>query len=60
MNKETIRPLLVAAVEHAQDEESHVLAHYPLPHQVGRAAQLKRVQAEVQLWLADRQWEREA
>lgn len=73
MNKAEIRPLLVEALERAQDAET--VAHkmvtevvFPEPLawrgsdralEEWRLARLARAQAELQLWLADRQWERE-
>ncbi len=73
MNKETIRPLLVEAAEKATLEETLAYrairqrGHYPellwpelsKMEEEWKIARLKRAQAELQLWLADRQWERE-
>lgn len=66
MNKETIRPILVAEAEKWRAAE----ASYQPPAdptwaglaallEARQAARLKRAQAELQLWLADKQWERE-
>ncbi len=67
MNKETIRPLLVEELEKCRKIELE--AHKgEIPEgwagleallEARQAARLKRAQAEIQLWLADRQWERE-
>jgi hypothetical protein len=59
MEKESIRPLLVEALELAKKQEAEVLAHYPVTRLEARAARYRRASVEVQLWLADRQWERE-
>jgi len=59
--KETVRPLLVEALEHARRrEEHHTLLLNPLAPEFLAEAKRERVRAEVTLWLADRQWEREA
>lgn len=60
MLKETVRPLLVEALEHARRrEEHHTLLLNPLAPEFLAEAKRERVRAEVTLWLADRQWERE-
>lgn len=69
MNKETTRPLLVAELEKRRkiEEGHHREAPPESPDWPGlaallearQAARLARAQAELQLWLADRQWERE-
>lgn len=69
MNKQTTRPLLVEALEKATEverkayqatqegtEESRWLASVLEAWQLAR---LHRAVVELQLWLADRQWERE-
>ena len=75
MNKAEIRPLLVEALEKAQKEEgiTHRVAvtiqelgtdqHWGNLAKLQEAwavARLRRAELELQLWLADRQWEREA
>ena len=69
MKKETIRPLLVEAIAKAQAKEGGLarpeeerLSNWESLADLLEArqeARLKRAQAELQLWLADRQWERE-
>lgn len=67
MKKETIRPLLVEALEKARSAENHLMLVVPDPKwpeladllESRQVARLKRAQAELQLWLADKQWERE-
>ncbi len=67
MNKETIRPLLVEELEKCRriELEAHKgeipegWAGLEALLEARQAARLKRAQAELQLWLADRQWERE-
>ena len=71
MNKETIRPLLVEALEKARalEERAYKAAQEGSPERdwmkladvvAGwQAAKLRRVEVELHLWLADRQWERE-
>jgi len=68
MKKETIRPILVEELEKAQSAELE--AHKVAPEglewpeltqllETRAEARLRRAVAELQLWLADRQWERE-
>lgn len=69
MNKQTIRPLLVEQVEKTrrQEAEAYRLVQSAPEDWEGlarvqeawAATRLKRVQAELLLWLADRQWETE-
>lgn len=72
MQKETTRPLLVEALERAQKEEEVALSVVRTLEQSAvswstageiqeawQLARLHRAVAELQLWLADRQWERE-
>ena len=69
MNKTTIRPLLVdnlAQLKISEQQAEREVKTGPqgwepaaLALERWRAARLKRAQAELQLWLADRQWERE-
>jgi hypothetical protein len=69
MHKETIRPLLVEAVVAAKAQEAILMN--PTQDRLSnwetlaallearQEARLKRALAELQLWLADRQWERQ-
>ncbi len=69
MLKETVRPLLVDNLEKLKAQEAYsekeVKTAEPgwepaaLVLERWRVARLKRAEAELQLWLADRQWERE-
>jgi len=68
MKKETIRPILVEELEKAQltELELHKVPpenqNWPglsLLLETRAEARLRRAVAELQLWLADRQWERE-
>jgi hypothetical protein len=68
MNKEEIRPLLVKNLEDTRKLEESAYSRsqgklteegLQLALDWWRAMRLKRAQAELQLWLADRQWERE-
>ena len=68
MKKESIRPILVEELEKAQSAEleAHKVApeglEWPALTQLletRQEARLRRAIAELQLWLADRQWERE-
>lgn len=69
MLKETVRPLLVDNLEKLKAQEAYsereVKTSEPgwepaaLVLERWRAARLKRAEAELQLWLADQQWERE-
>ncbi len=64
MLKETTRPLLVEALEKAQSRETEALMtlqnlEHHLTREAWQLARLHRTVAELQLWLADRQWERE-
>lgn len=68
MKKEAIRPILLEELEKAQSAELEV--HKAAPEglewpeltqllETRAEARLRRAVAELQLWLADRQWERE-
>jgi len=68
MKKESIRPILLEEVEKALSAE--VEAYKVVPEglewpalsqllETRQEARLRRAVAELQLWLADRQWERE-
>jgi len=68
MKKSSIRPILVKELERAQSAELE--AHKAAPEglewpaltqllETRQEARLRRAVAELQLWLADRQWERE-
>jgi hypothetical protein len=71
MNKAEIRPLLVEALERATMEERRAFQatqegaperdwnRLASLQEAWKFSRLQRAQAELQLWLADRQWERE-
>lgn len=70
MKKETIRPILLEELEEAQSLETEIHLKPVAQEGLGwaelaklmeerRLARLRRAVAELQLWLADRQWERE-
>jgi len=68
MKKESIRPILVEELAKAQDLEAQLhkvapeVLEWPALTQLletRQEARLRRAVAELQLWLADRQWERE-
>ncbi len=65
MNKQEIRPLLLEALMLAEEREEQTYLAAKANQEVlevmpaWKEARLLRAQAELQLWLADRQWERE-
>lgn len=70
MNKQEIRPLLMEALAQAKLQEEAACKQIQREKAAGwsvaaaqleawRATRFKRAQAGLQLWLADRQWERE-
>lgn len=67
MLKETVRPILLAEVERCREAEATLQPPEPIRTWVDveglmrlrQEARLKRLQAELQLWLADQVWERQ-